>query len=69
MKCLPISQDTNKNLANNDTADLQVVNSLDPCFIANFVGFPARGESCSEKGFDIADGKQDVSRRQVSLLW
>lgn len=41
----PVTNDTNENLTDNDTANLEVVDSLCPCLVADFVRAPAVGES------------------------
>jgi hypothetical protein len=41
----PVTNNTNKNLTDNDTANLEVVDSLRPCFVADFVAVPAVWES------------------------
>jgi hypothetical protein len=58
----PVTNDTDKNLTDDDTTNLQVVNSLKPCLIADLGLSPASRESSLEKGPDVANGKEDVTR-------
>lgn len=58
----PVTQETNEDLTDNDTHDLEVVDSGNPVFVANLIGLPAGGEGFTEQGADVADREQDVTR-------
>jgi hypothetical protein len=65
----PVTQETDENLTDNDTHNLEVVDGGNPVLVANLVGLPARGEGFTEQGTDVADGEQDVTRgrKRVSI--
>lgn len=58
----PVTQETNEDLTDNNTRNLEVVDGGNPVLVANLVGLPARGEGFTEQGADVADRKQDVTR-------
>ena len=55
-----------RTLTNNDTANFEILDGLDPSFVAGFVVLPTIGKDGLEKGREVADGKQDVSRTILS---
>jgi hypothetical protein len=57
----PVTDNTNEDLANNDTDDFEVIDGLCPDFIANLIGRPARRESSLEERPDVANGEKNVS--------
>jgi hypothetical protein len=58
----PVTDDTNKNLTDNDTADLKVVNSLGPDLVAGVECLPAAGERGLQKWPDVSNGEEDISK-------
>src|SRR5436853_120499 len=65
----PIPENTDQDLADNDTADLEILNGSDPRLAADrpiqrmFCGrsSPAIGKGSSKEGLEIADGKEYVA--------
>ena len=62
-KILPVTQDTDQDLTDNDTDNFHIVNGLNPSLIANLVGFPTSRKGGLEEGFDVADGEEHVTAR------
>jgi hypothetical protein len=58
----PVTNDTNKDLTDNDTTDLKIIDSLEPGLVAYLSLTPACRESSLEKRPDITNGEEDVSR-------
>jgi hypothetical protein len=56
----PVTEDTHKNLTDNDTADLEVVDSCDPGRVA-CLALPAVLEASLEERLEVADGEEDVT--------
>ena len=52
-----------------DTTNLEVVDSLRPGLVANDVAVPAVGECSLQQRSDIANGEQDVTKGTVSVRW
>ena len=52
---IPVTEYTDKNLTNDDTANFKILYSCDPGFIADLVVLPARSESRIEEGREIAN--------------
>jgi hypothetical protein len=47
----PVPDNSNQNLANNDTANLEIIDRIEPLSIADFVLGPTGGEGGLEEGF------------------
>lgn len=58
----PVTQNTNENLTDDDTGDLQVVDGSNPVGITDFLLVPALLERVLEQRADVADGEQDITR-------
>lgn len=58
----PVTQNTNENLTDDDTGDLQVVDGSNPVGITDFMLAPALRERVLEQRGDVGDGKQNVTR-------
>lgn len=60
---LPVTKNANKDLSHNDPANFEIVNGINPCFVANSgTAAPTSLERCLEEGLDVSDGEQDISR-------
>lgn len=57
----PVTNDTDQDLTDNDTANFQIINSVDPGLAANLVRVPAVRETLLEQRLQVADGEQDVA--------
>jgi hypothetical protein len=64
----PVTNNTNEDLADNDTDDFEVVDGLCPDFIANLKGRPTCRESSLEEGPDVANGEKNVSEWILARL-
>jgi hypothetical protein len=62
----PVTQETDEDLTDNNTRNLEVVDGGNPVLVANLVGLPAGGEGFTEQGADVADRKQDITRQMKS---
>jgi hypothetical protein len=54
-------------LTDDDTTDLEVVNSLSPDLITDLERVPALGECCLKQRPDVTDGEQHVTMTNQSL--
>src|SRR5947207_7501085 len=50
-----------KTLTDDDAADFEIVDGVDPPPVADFERLPAGGEDGLEEWLDVADGEQDVT--------
>lgn len=57
----PISKDTDQDLTDDDTTDLEVVDGLSPGLVADLVFAPAAWEGSRQQRLDVANGEEDVS--------
>lgn len=57
----PVTNGTDENLTNNDTADLEILNRVNPGFIASGEGFPARFPDTLEKRGQVSNGEENVT--------
>lgn len=64
---LPVTQETNEDLTDNDTNDFQVGDSLDPVRVADSLVIPAFRPDRLEQGSQVTDREQDVSEIDVSM--
>jgi hypothetical protein len=64
----PVTDNTDKDLADNDTDNFEVVDGLCPDFIANLIGRPTCRESSLEEGPDVANGEKNVSEWILARL-
>lgn len=58
---IPVTQNSNQYLTDDDTDDFQVIDGMDPLDIADFVLFPAGGEGGLEKGLEVTNGEEHVT--------
>jgi hypothetical protein len=58
---LPVTQNTDEDLTDDDTSYLKVVDGSNPVGITDFVLAPALRERVLEQGADVGDGKQNVT--------
>ena len=58
----PVTQNTDENLTDDDTGNLEVVDGSNPVGITDFVRAPALLERVLEQRADVADGEQDITR-------
>jgi hypothetical protein len=58
----PVTNDTNKDLTDDDTTDLKIVDSLEPGLVADIGRTPAFRESSLEKRPDITNGEENITR-------
>lgn len=64
----PVTDDTDEDLTDDDTANFEIVDSLDPGRIADCVLAPAGREGSLEKWLYVADGEKDVTERWLELI-
>lgn len=60
---LPITDNSDQDLAEDDTDNLEIVDRVDPLFVANRMIIPAGLERGLKQGFDVSDGEQNVTKR------
>lgn len=58
---LPVTQNTDEDLTDDDTGYLKVVDGSNPVGITDFLLVPALSERVLEQGADVGDGKQNVT--------
>jgi hypothetical protein len=64
---IPITDDTDQDLADNDSDDLEIGHGVDPLLVADFEGFPAGGPGSLEEGSQVTDGEEDVTARELII--
>lgn len=52
---LPIAQDANHDLPDDDAANLEVLHGLSPRLVASLVRLPARGKGCCKERLDVSN--------------
>ena len=57
----PVTENSDENLTNNDTANLEVVDGLGPDLVANVEALPALREGGLQKRSDVANGEENVT--------
>ena len=62
----PITNSTDEDLTNNDTANLEVLDGINPGFIASLKGLPAGLPDSLEKWSQVTDGEEDITLDIVS---
>ena len=60
-KGLPVADDTNDDLTNDDTDDLEVFNGRNPRGVANGLLAPTLREGGLEKRLDVANREEDIA--------
>jgi len=63
---LPITKGADENLADNNTANLEVLNGSNPSLIAYLVGLPASLPDLLEKRSQVTNREEDVTMRTFS---
>ena len=63
---IPVTEDTNENLTNDDTNDFEVLDGVDPLNVTCFIGLPAIRECCLEERCNVADGEEHITNMIVS---
>jgi hypothetical protein len=58
---IPVTQNSNQYLTDDDTDDFEVIDGVNPLNIADFVLFPAGGEGGLEKGLEVSNGEEHVT--------
>lgn len=61
---LPVTKNSDENLTNNNTDNLQVFNGVDPLRVANLVVLPTRLEGGLEEWLDVSDRKKHITNRR-----
>lgn len=59
---IPITNDTDQDLTDDDTADLEIFDGGNPGGVTDRFFFPAGGESFFEERFEVTDREEDVPR-------
>ena len=59
---LPVTNNSDQDLTENDTDNLEIIDSVDPLFVANRMVIPAGLEGGLEQWLDVSDGEQNVTR-------
>lgn len=65
---IPVTEDTDENLTNDNTTDFEILHSRDPSGTADLEVLPTRSEGRVKKGSEIANREQYVAGNQVSKL-
>ena len=59
---LPITDNSDQDLPEDDTDNLEIVDRVDPLFVANRMIIPAGLEGGLKQGFDVSDGEQNITK-------
>ena len=58
---IPVTENADQDLADDDTHDFQVFDTRNPLFVADLVCVPTPREGLFKQWFQVANGKQNVS--------
>jgi hypothetical protein len=65
---IPVTDDTDKNLTDDDTDNFEILNGADPILGANFIGAPTFRPDSLEKRGQISNGEEHVTLRLLAHM-